>query len=132
MEYVGHDLNANGNYTVRPKFSLIQDWPLIPPHKISLLSYIVLCCFYNKYCTWLQTNVKLLRKLQRAYHRKDMPIMGWTPSLIKLFVIVKLIFSPPCYYYVLIVHGKNFLKQIGLPEGRVTSSCSLMIPQTLS
>ena len=84
MEYVGHDLTAEGNCPSQSKLSLIQDWPL-QPHGISLLSFVGLCCFYNKYCPWFETNIKPLRRFQRAYHRKDIPIMGWTPSLIKLF-----------------------------------------------
>ena len=84
MEYVGHDLTAEGNCPAQSKLSLIQDWPL-PPRGISLLSFVGLCCFYNKYCPWFETNIKPLRRFQRAYHRKDIPIMGWTPSLIKLF-----------------------------------------------
>ena len=84
VEYVGHDLTANGNCPAASKFSLLQDWPL-PPHGISLLSFIGLCCFYNRYCPWFETNIKPLRKLQRAYHCKTIPIMGWTPSLIQLF-----------------------------------------------
>ena len=84
VEYVGHDLTANGNCPARSKFSLIQDWSL-PPHDIYLLSFIVLCCFYNKYCPWFETNVKPLRKLQRVYHRNDIPIIGWTSPLINLF-----------------------------------------------
>ena len=41
--------------------------------------------FYNRYCPWFETNIKLLRKLQREYHRKYIPIMRCTPSLIQLF-----------------------------------------------
>ena len=40
VEYVGHDLTANGNCPAA------QAWPLLP-HGISLLSFIGLCCFYN-------------------------------------------------------------------------------------
>ena len=84
VEYVGHDLTANGNCPAESKFALIQEWPL-PPHGISLLSFIGLCCFYNKYCPWFETNIKPLRRLQRAYHRKPIPIMSWSPTLITIF-----------------------------------------------
>ena len=48
------------------------------------------------YCPWFETNIKPLRKLQREYHRKDIPIMGWKPPLIQLFCDCKsnLIISP--------------------------------------
>ena len=44
VEYVGHDLTTHGNCLAAPKFSLLQNWPL-PPHGISLLSFIGLCFF---------------------------------------------------------------------------------------
>ena len=55
-----------------------------PTPGIYLLSFIGLCCFYNRYFPWFEKNIKPLRKLQREYYRKDIPIMGWTPPLIKL------------------------------------------------
>ena len=75
VEYIGHNLTAEGNCPARSKSSLIQNWP-IPLHGISLLSFIGLCCFYNKYCPWSETNIKPLWRLQRANHYKDIPIMG--------------------------------------------------------
>ena len=48
VEYVGHDLTANGNCPAASKFDLLQSWNL-PPYIISLLSFIGLCCFYNRY-----------------------------------------------------------------------------------
>ena len=67
VEYVGHDLTADGNCLAVFKFSLLQDWPS-PPHGILLLSFIGLRCFYNKYFPWLKTNIKPLRRLQREYY----------------------------------------------------------------
>ena len=95
MECVGHDLTSNRNYSAKSKFSLIQDWSL-PPHEITLLSFIGLYYVYHKYCPWFKTNIKPLRKLQRAYHRKDIPIMGWTFPLINFFCDCKthLVTSP--------------------------------------
>ena len=80
MEYVVHDLTAEGNHPL--KFSLIQDWSLLP-HSRFLLSFIGLRYFYNMYRPWFETNIKPLQKLQRNYHRKNFPMIGWTPSLIK-------------------------------------------------
>ena len=57
VEYVEYGLTANGNCPAKSKFSLIQDWPLLP-HGISLLSFIDLCCFYNKYYQRFETNIK--------------------------------------------------------------------------
>ena len=61
-----------------------KTWPL-PPHAISLLSFIGLCSFYSRYCPWFETNFKPLRKLQREYHRQPIPILSWTSPLISLF-----------------------------------------------
>ena len=80
MEYVGHDLTAEGNHHL--KFSLIQDWSILP-HSRFLLSFIGLRYFYNMYRLWFETNIKPLQKLQRNYHRKNFSMIGWTPSLIK-------------------------------------------------
>ena len=84
VEFVGHDLTIYGNCPAASKFDLIRDWPL-PPHAISLLSFIGLCSFYSRYCPWFETNIKPLRKLQRFFHRQPIPIMAWTPILITLF-----------------------------------------------
>ena len=84
VEYVGHDLTANGNCPAASKFDLLQSWfPSL--QGISLLSFIVLCCFYNRYCPWFETSIAPLRRLQRHYHRNNIPIMGWTQSSIHLF-----------------------------------------------
>ena len=113
VEYVGHDLTANGNCPAASKFLLLKDWP-IPPDGISLLSFIGLCCFYNRYCPWFETNMKPLRKLQRVYHRKTIPIMSWIPSLIKLFVVVNLVLLFHPFYCVMTVLVLHFWKLIGL------------------
>ena len=51
-----YNLTANGNCPAASKLFLLQDWPL-PPHGISLLSFIGLCCFYNKNWPWFETNI---------------------------------------------------------------------------
>ena len=83
VEYVGHDLTTEGNCPVVSKFFLQKDWSL-SPHGKSLLLFIRICCFYNRYYPWFETNINPLRKLQRNYHRKNIPMMGWTPAFIKI------------------------------------------------
>ena len=84
VEFVRHDLTTYANYPAVSKFDLIKHWPL-PPHAISLLSFIGLRSFYIMYCPWFETNVKPLRKLQREHHRQPIPILFWNPTLITLF-----------------------------------------------
>ena len=84
FEVVWHDLTTYGNCPAASKFDLIKDLSL-PPHVVSLLSFISLCSFYSRYCPWFETNIKPLRKLQRCFHRQSIPIMAWTPFLITLF-----------------------------------------------
>ena len=57
----------------------------ISPNAISLFSFISLCGFYSRCCPLIETNIKPLRKLQRVFHRKPIPITSWIPSLITLF-----------------------------------------------
>ena len=75
VEFVGHDLATYGNCPAASNCDLIKNWPL-PPQGISLLSFIGLCSFYNRYCPWFETNIKPLRKLQRFFHRQPIPIMA--------------------------------------------------------
>ena len=84
VEFVGYDLTTYGNYTVASKFDLIQHLPL-PPNTVSFLSFTGLCRFYIRYCPWFEMNIKPLRKVQRTFHRKLIPIISWTSSLITLF-----------------------------------------------
>ena len=95
VEYVGHDLTASGNCPAQSKFQLIKDWPL-PPHGVSLLSFIGLCSFYSNYVPWFESNIKPLRRLQRLYHCQPVPVLAWSPMLVELFESCKdhLITSP--------------------------------------
>ena len=68
VKYVGHDLTVDGNCPAHSKFSLIKQCPL-PPHRVSLLSFIGLCSFYNNYVPWFESNIKPLRRLHRLYYR---------------------------------------------------------------
>ena len=83
VEFVGYNLTTYDNCPAASKFDLIKDWSL-PPHAISLLSFIGLCSLYSRYCPWFETNIKPLRKLQRFFHRQPIPIMAWTTNLITL------------------------------------------------
>ena len=84
VEFVGHDLTTYGNCSAESKFELIKHWPL-PPHAISLLSFIELCRFYSRYCPWFETNIKPLRKLQWTFYHQPIPLLSWNLSLIALF-----------------------------------------------
>ena len=75
VECIGYDLPTRGNFPVASKLYLLQSYPFLP-HGILLLSFIGLCCFYNRYYPSFETNIKSLRKLQRLYHRNGIPIMG--------------------------------------------------------
>ena len=66
IEYVGHDLTADGNCLPQSKFEFIKQWPL-PPHSVSLLSFITLCSFYNDYTCLVASDSWRFRKLQDKY-----------------------------------------------------------------
>ena len=84
VEYVGHDLTADGNCFAQPKFTLIKQWPL-PPLGGSLLSFIGLCSFYNNHVPWFESNIMPFHLLQRLYHRQALPLLAWSPQLINVF-----------------------------------------------
>ena len=62
IEYVRHELTVDGNYPGQSKFDIIKQWSL-PPHGMSLLSFIDWWLFYNNYVTWFESNIKPLRRL---------------------------------------------------------------------
>jgi hypothetical protein len=96
IEYVGHDITPDGNCPAQSKFALITDWPL-PVSGQALGSFIGLLTFYNCYCPWFEIRVKPLRRLERQYHRKPIPVPDWTAPLIALWDELKLaITSSPC------------------------------------
>ena len=49
VEFVGHDLTAGGNCPAQSKINLITEWTL-PIHGTVVLSFIVMCAFYSRYC----------------------------------------------------------------------------------
>ena len=84
VEYVGYDLTSTGNCPARSKFNMVRDWPL-PSHGQSLFSFVGLVNFYHRFAPYFELKLKPLRRLCRTYHRKTIPPVVWTPSLIELF-----------------------------------------------
>ena len=48
-------------------------------------SFVGLIMFYHRYALYLEMQIKPFRALIKAYFRKQIPIMAWTPVLIQLF-----------------------------------------------
>ena len=96
VEFVGHDLTANGNHPAASKCDRITNWPL--PTTGPLLHTIVsLCNFYHKFVPWLEVNLTRLRKLMRQHYRKAIPSAAWTPELLTDLATLKTaITSSPC------------------------------------
>lgn len=95
VEYVGHDLTAQGNCPAESKFDLIKNWPL-PSWGPSLHSFIGLINFYHQYIPFFEITLKPLRALERQYRRKNIPASAWTQELQSLFQDFKeLIISSP-------------------------------------
>ena len=113
VEFIDHNLTTYEHFPAESKFDLIQHW-LLPPNTISLLSFIGLCGFYNRYYPWFETNIKPLRQLKRASHRKFTPIISWTPSLITLFDDCEQKLIPLLSYCDTIVRSHHSLRQIDL------------------
>ena len=67
IECIGHDLTTDGKYPTHSKVQLITEWPL-PPHSVSLLSFIGMCSFNSTYVLWFKSNIGSLRRLQRLYY----------------------------------------------------------------
>lgn len=56
MECVGRNLTVLGNYLNKSNFKLVTEWPLLTTCT-SFLSFIGICLFYNRYYSWLETNI---------------------------------------------------------------------------
>ena len=97
VEYVGHDITANGNCPAKSKFDMINEWKL-PPTGQSLSSFVGLINFYHKYIPYFELKLKPLRQLCRKFFRKTIPTEAWTPTLITLFNEMKtaITSSPVC------------------------------------
>ena len=88
VEYVGHDILKNVNPPASSKFNLINDWAL-PNTGQSFFSFIGLVTFYHRFSPYHKMRLKILRKLLKLYYGKDIPVMAWSPRLIKLFQDLK-------------------------------------------
>jgi hypothetical protein len=88
FEYVGHDITSDGNSPVQSKYDTIQDWPL-PKTAKSLLSFVSLCSFYQRYVTWFEVGTKELRRMVCRYSRKAIPPVEWTETRVALFDSMK-------------------------------------------
>ena len=89
VEFVGHDLTVNGNCPAQSKFDLIRDWE-IPSSGQSLHTFVGLIMFYVRYTPYLEERIKPFRRLIKEYFRQHIPIMVWTPDLLRLFDDIKL------------------------------------------
>ena len=88
VEYVGHDLLANGNCPAQSKFDMIRDWET-PTTGSGLHSFVGQVMFYHRYAPYLEMSVKPLRRLIKLYFRTNIPVFAWTSELIKLFNDIK-------------------------------------------
>ena len=88
IEYVGHDILADGNCPASSKFKLIDDWPL-PNSGQSLFSFVGLVNFYHRYAPYMELRLKPLRKLVKKFYRKPIPENAWTEELKSLFSDLK-------------------------------------------
>ena len=88
VEYVGHDLMADGNCPAASKFDMISNWPL-PRTSQALHSFIGLVNFYHNYSPYFELRLKPLRQFYRRFLREEIPISAWTPALLELFHEIK-------------------------------------------
>ena len=75
VEYVGHDLKADGNCPAKSKFDMINDWTL-PQCGSTLHSFVGLVMFYHRYAPYLEMRIKPLRLLIKTYFRTAIPTMS--------------------------------------------------------
>ena len=62
VEFVGHDLTADGNFPAASKFDMIRDW-VLPTTGQSLHSFVGLVVFYHRYAPYLEIWIKPLCRL---------------------------------------------------------------------
>ena len=63
---------------------MLSDW-VLPTTGQSLNSFMGLLAFYDRYVPYLEIQIKPLRQLLKAYFRKAIHPMAWSPTLIALF-----------------------------------------------
>ena len=108
VEFCWHDLTTLKNFSAESKLQLIEEYPL-PTTGTSLLSFIDLCTFNNRYCPWFETNLKLLLKLQRYFHHAQLPLMAWPPFC---FITVNSALLPHPSFFAMIAPSQFFLRLI--------------------
>lgn len=88
LDFVGIDINRDGNMPARSKFEMITNTPL--PHMQQQLSgFISLCGFYSKFCPWFETELTPLCRLAWEYKHAEIPAAAWTPNRTALFEKLK-------------------------------------------
>ena len=75
------------------KFNMINDWKLLISSQ-GLHSFIGLINFYHNYAPYFEVHIKPLLKLYCDYFHKNIPLMAWSPDLIKLFEDMKKFITP--------------------------------------
>jgi hypothetical protein len=96
FEWLGHDVQQDGNSPAASKFNLVADWPL-PENGFSFSSFLGLVTFYNWYIGNYDARSRPLRELSKRFHRVPIPPHAWTPQLCDAFTDLKLaITSDPC------------------------------------
>ncbi len=88
IEWIGFDLRLRGNSPASSKYERIDNWTR-PKLAESLGSFIGLVTFYNWFIPWFETRIKVLRDLERAYHRSTIPNVAWTEEHIEAFNTIK-------------------------------------------
>ena len=107
IEFIGHDITTLGNYLDQSNFQLIETRPL-PTTGISLLSFIGLCTFYNRYCPWFEINIKPLRKLHWSFHHAPLPLMAWSLILSSCLIVVNKTLLPHPSLFAMIASSQFF------------------------
>ena len=88
IEWIGFNLRLRGNSPASSKYDRIDNWPQ-PKLAESLISFIGLVTFYNWFIPWFETRIKILRDLERAYHRASIPDEAWSKDASEAFQTIK-------------------------------------------
>ena len=54
-----------------------------------MYSFVGMVLFYSKYIPYLEMRIKALRQLLKAYFRKPITTMAWSPSLLLMLQDIK-------------------------------------------
>ena len=88
IEWIGFDLRLRGNSPASSKYERIDKWPQ-PKLAESLISFIGLVTFYNWFIPWFETRIKVLRDLERSFHRSSIPDEAWNEDAVEAFQSIK-------------------------------------------